>query len=140
MSLKELRIVILSFSLVFAFGHFFIKRKKIVFHSIWLIFSFFILGVGPFVQNTEYYCLEKFIELENANKLDEARIKYHDDYVQTYLNQFETADEFKNYIKDHDNFLSVCFFIIFGWFFVFLWDILKVLMTYLRSLKRKSTS
>lgn len=76
---------------------------KILFH-IFICISLLIAAIGGGgVQNDGYERLEKFIELEQNNQLDEAKKNpQYGSMLQIDLKEFKNSDEFRKYLQEHD--------------------------------------
>lgn len=142
MTLTELFFIIAAFLIIFMFRYLCIKRKKFVFifHVLWILFSIVAVVGGRSVQNLGYECLEKFKEFENNHTLEQARISHPDEYLRSYLIQFESADQFEEYLKSNALAWSFIVIIVFGWLLVLLCDTVMMCVLCIRYIKRRATS
>ncbi|MDJ1305656.1 MAG: hypothetical protein MRQ09_05440 [Candidatus Midichloria sp.] len=87
---------------------------------------------GGSVQNDGYARLEQFIELEKKHKLDYAKQnpQNYDSMLAIDIQDFRNSDEFRAYLKGHDNAVDKAEAISIGWLFVLLSDIAMIICTY----------
>lgn len=79
-------------------------KYRILYYGILFIILFIAAIGGGGVQNDGYRQLEKFEKLEQANKLTYAKKNLHeyDSMLQSYLIEFESSKQFKEYLQSHD--------------------------------------
>lgn len=116
-----------AFFALFIFRHLCIKRKLSFFaYHIILFCILFVAAIGGgSVQNAGYDRLTKFIELEEGNKLEDAKqnLQNYDSMLAIDLQEFKNSNEFKDYLKRHDHDVDKAEAIFIGWLFVLISDI-----------------
>lgn len=120
-------LMLLSFLIFLAIRRFMIRKRKFIFlYHVCLFSILFIVSIGfRSVQNDEYVRLEKFIMLENNNKLEEARNnpQHYDPVFNIDLREFKDSNEFRHYIKEMDATIDRAETIFVAWCFAFLAEI-----------------
>lgn len=130
-----------AFFILFMFRHLCIRRKLWI--SVYHIVLFCILFVaavgGGSVQNYGYSRLEKFIELEKNDKLNDAKrnLKNYDSMLAIDFRQFKNSDEFRAYLKRYDSDVDKSEAIFIGWLFILISDIATACMYILRYIANK---
>lgn len=121
-------LTLVAFLLLVLFRYLYIKKTLLILLYHIVLFSLFlmaIIGQGG-VQNEEEHYLEKFIELEKNNKLDEAKKNPENSDLPEYLLKFENSDAFKTHLQKYDHQLLQTIAISIGWFLVLICDIILI--------------
>lgn len=103
---------------------------------------FIVIVGGGGAQNDAYQRLEQFIHLEAVGQLETARAhpENYDSMLQIDFTAFKDSHEFKNYIKEHDSIIDQAVAIGIGWLFVFLSEVVLLLINLVTLiLKRKQS-
>lgn len=116
-----------SFFIILTIRNLFLRRViPILLYYTFLGLIFFVLALGRGgVENEELDNLEKFIWLEKNNQIEEVKNnqKPSDNILNSYLDEFKTSEEFKNYIKPLHNRPPIEEDLLIAWFLVCLVEI-----------------
>lgn len=134
------------FAIIFSFFFFltarqFFQQKKAVllFYSLGLFVFLFISIVGNSVLSDMKARLEQFIEIEEKQEIIYAKqnLKNYDSMLAIDLEQFKDSHEFKEYVNDHACFIDNVKSLFMGFFFICLFDFLRVLIWIVQFLKSR---
>lgn len=105
----------------------FIKKRIFIFLFYSFLFVTLFVGAvgGGGVQNIGYDILEQFTMLEKKNELEHAQKnpQNYDAYFASYLTQFKTSKEFKEYLQSYDPGVDKAEALFIGLFFALLAEI-----------------
>ncbi|MDX1924736.1 MAG: hypothetical protein SFT91_05925 [Rickettsiaceae bacterium] len=131
--------ILYAFFTIFLLRHLFIKRKTSIFlYHILLFCILFIMEIGGAgVQNEEYGYLKEFVELEKNHTLDQVKSGAQPSQIPPHLLKFKNSDEFRFYLKMHDNRLDKVEAILIGWILVLISDVAIICVYILRYIANK---
>ncbi len=114
-------------------------KYKILYYGILFIILFIAAIGGGGVQNDGYRQLEEFEKLEQTNKLAYAKKNLHEynSMLQSYLIEFESSKQFKEYLQSHDPAVDKAEAISIGFIFAILAEISTVMVWLLSLLFNK---
>lgn len=114
-------LMLLAFFIIFTVRQIFIKRKifVILYHVSLCCVLFFAIVAGSGVQNRDYDMLQRFIALEQANVLEQARQdpENYDRELASYLYEFKNSAAFRDSLKYHDIRIDKLEAVFIGWVF-----------------------
>lgn len=121
-------LILYAFFAILLFRHLCIKKKLSIFlYHVILFCILFILALGGAgVQNEEYDHLKEFVELEKNHKLDDIKRGVQSSKIPPHLLEFKNSDEFRFYLKMHDNRLDRIEAILIAWILVLISDIVMI--------------
>ncbi|EKD74143.1 MAG: hypothetical protein ACD_45C00059G0002 [uncultured bacterium] len=116
-----------AFFIILTVRRLFIRRKILIFlyHGC-LFIVFFVLAMGgEGVQNADYDRLEKFIQLEKNNQLEQARNnpKNYDTALQIDFKNLKNSNEFRKHIQRYDSHVDKEEALFIGWLLAFIAEI-----------------
>lgn len=114
-------------------------KYRILYYGILFIILFIAAIGGGGVQNDGYKQLKEFEKLEQTNKLAYAKKNLHeyDSMLQSYLIEFESSKQFKEYLQSHDSAVDKAEAISVGFIFAIIAEISTVVVWLLLLLLNK---